>query len=65
VGSDVDVVVVLSETSLSFQERSLVLPGLKLPVSADLVVYTEEELQNLADTKFGKTIADEAIWLDE
>ena len=65
VGSDVDVVVVLSKTSLPFQERPLALPGLRLPVSADLVVYTEEELQDLANTKFGKTIADEAIWIDE
>ena len=65
VGSDVDVVVVLTKSSIPFQERSLALPGLSLPVSADLVVYTEAELQNLADTKFGEMIAKEAIWLGE
>ena len=65
VGSDLDVIVVLSESSLPFEKRTSSFPAPTLPVSADLVVYTEEELEDMSDRRFGKMIAAEAIWVSE
>jgi predicted nucleotidyltransferase len=58
VGSDIDIVVVLSESSVPFFKRTSTWPTEALPVSADVLAYTESEWEKVAD-RFGKEI----IWI--
>jgi predicted nucleotidyltransferase len=64
VGSDLDVVAIITETSEPFERRPLKWDLNTLPVPADLVVYTLREWKNLQikDTKFAHMLRDETIW---
>ena len=65
VGSDLDLIAVIAETSDPFERRSLKWDINGLPVAADLVVYTLQEWQDLQnrDTKFARMLRDETIWV--
>ena len=64
VGSDVDIIVVLKDSSLPFDRRPTEWDTTGLPVPADLLVYTEEEWASLpADGRFAQTVRNEAMWL--
>lgn len=65
VGSDLDVVAVVSDSHDGFGRRTLGKEVLELPVSVDLIVYTDDEWQALAarDAKFYREVMDEAVWL--
>jgi len=45
VGSDVDIVIIVRETVLPFERRSIEFDSAKLPVPADILVYTVQEWQ--------------------
>ena len=64
VGSDLDLIAVIAETSDPFERRSLNWDLSGLPVPADLIVYTLPEWEELQtqDTKFARMLKDEAIW---
>ena len=65
VGSDLDLIAVIAETSEPFERRSLKWDLNGLPVPADLVVYTLQEWEELQtkDTKFARMLGDETIWV--
>ncbi len=64
VGSDVDIVVVVSKSDEPFIRRPLAFDTTELPVPADLLVYTEEEIEKLKDTRFYREVLQrEAVWL--
>ena len=64
VGSDVDIIVVLTDSPLPFDRRPAEWDTTGLPVPADLLIYTEEEWAALpADGRFAQTVGEEAVWL--
>jgi len=65
VGSDLDIVAVVSASDDEFGQRTLGPEVLDLPVSVDLIVYTEDEWRALAarDAKFYRKLMEEAVWL--
>jgi uncharacterized protein len=67
VGSDIDLVAVVAEDPRPFVGRASDWPLERLPVDADLLVYTAREFAGLmaADTRFGRVLRDETIWLVE
>ncbi len=66
VGSDVDLVLILSRSDLPFDQRGRTLDATSLPVPADLLVYTLEEWLNLPEEgRFKKTLASEIVWVFE
>ena len=67
VGSDVDLVAVVEDSSVSFERRSLAWDLMDLPVPADLGVFTLAEWERLSneESRFAKVIEREAVWLFE
>jgi predicted nucleotidyltransferase len=64
VGSDLDLIAVVNETSEPFERRSLSWDLNSLPVPAEIIVYSLTEWENLEkkDTKFARMLKSEAIW---
>jgi len=64
VGSDVDVIIVVEDSSVPFERRAAEWDTASLPVPADLLIYTEREWESLpSDSKFARTVREEARWL--
>jgi predicted nucleotidyltransferase len=65
VGSDVDLVAVVTHADRPFSERSAAWPTERLPVPADFLPYTEDEWQELLaqDTRFARMLRDETLWV--
>lgn len=65
VGSDLDLILLVMHSELPFWRRSLEWDTLSLPVPIDLLVYTQEEWQNLLkqETRFSRTIENETVWV--
>lgn len=65
VGSDLDLVIVIDETSRPFHERPLEFESPRLPVPAEMLVYTAAEWDKLmyASTRFSNMLKNEARWL--
>ncbi len=65
VGSDLDLVVIVSQSDKSFIERGADFDATSLPVPADVLVYTESEWDRLQETspRFHRTVTREAEWL--
>ena len=65
VGSDVDLVVVVADSSEPFERRALRWDLTDLPVPADILIYTEQEWRNMhAEARpFVKMLAREAVWV--
>lgn len=65
VGSDLDVVAVVTSSDRAFGRRTLGMGALRLPVDVDLIIYTEDEWRTLAarDAKFYRTMVEEAVWV--
>lgn len=65
VGSDVDIVVVCSEVSFNPVERARLFDASDLPVPADVLVYTEAELERLRTSgqRIAREIQDTAVWV--
>ena len=67
VGSDLDLIAVVDEADLPFEQRALSFDLLGLPVPADLLVYTVQEWDRLMaeEGRFARVVAAESIWLYE
>lgn len=67
VGSDLDLVAVVDESAETFDRRGLGFDLLDLPVPAEILVYTEAELERLAQegARFAHVLAQEVVWLFE
>ena len=65
VGSDVDLVVVVASSDLRFGQRAMEWDATTLPVPADVVVYTEAELERLVRDggRFASVIVEEVVWV--
>ncbi|MBI4202086.1 MAG: nucleotidyltransferase domain-containing protein [Chloroflexi bacterium] len=62
VGSDVDLIVILESADLPFERRPILWDTTKLPVPADLLVYTQAEWERTKG-RFRETIDREAVWV--
>ena len=65
VGSDLDLVAIVTQTETPFERRSLSWDLSQLPVPADLLIYTDSEWQCLPGEqgRFAKTLAAEIVWI--
>jgi predicted nucleotidyltransferase len=67
VGSDIDLIAIVSKSSEPFDRRNLSWDVSALPVAADLLVYTLEEWNKLERESglFIRTLNREAVWIFE
>lgn len=63
VGSDLDLVIVLDRCEVPFRRRNLTWDFSTFPVPVEAIVYTEEEWQALAESRFGRVLRDETVWV--
>lgn len=65
VGSDLDLIAIVKETSQPFERRALQWDLMGLPVPAEIIVYTWSEWEDLQqkDTKFARMLNQETVWI--
>ena len=65
VGSDLDLIAIVSESSEPFERRGLSWSLTSLPVPSDLLVYTEKEWDSLQEQggRFARTVSRQAVWI--
>jgi predicted nucleotidyltransferase len=65
VGSDLDLIAVVERSDQPFERRALDWDLLKLPVPAEILIYTREEWERLSKEgrRFARTVEREALWL--
>jgi predicted nucleotidyltransferase len=65
VGSDLDIVAIVSESPEPFERRNLSWDLQPLPVPAELLVYTKEEWERLHQEsgRFIRTLDREIVWV--
>ena len=64
VGSDLDLVIIISHSDEPFEKRAAKWEVTNLPVPADLLIYTEAEWNSLnQQSKFTQMLLAETIWL--
>ena len=65
VGSDLDLVAIVSSASEPFERRGLTWDLTVLPVPAEILVYSEPEWRALEaqGSRFTRTLAQEAVWV--
>ena len=64
VGSDLDLIAIVKETSQPFERRALHWDLTGLPVPAEIIVYTLSEWEDLQqrNTKFARMLKRETVW---
>jgi len=66
VGSDLDLLIVVREEKEPILRRALKYDTARLPLSAEVWVYLEEELETLKETRFYREVLEkEIIWIVE
>jgi hypothetical protein len=65
VGSDLDLIVIIKDSSVPFERRPLAWDVDTLPVPTDILIYTMKEWQDMLQEggKFVDMIEKEAVWL--
>lgn len=65
VGSDLDWVAVVEDSTEAFERRALAWDLLPLPVPAEILVYTRAEWEGLQERggRFADVIRDETVWV--
>jgi hypothetical protein len=65
VGSDLDLIVIINDSSIPFEKRPIAWNVDTLPVPTDILIYTTEEWQDMRKKggRFVDTIEKEAVWL--
>jgi len=64
VGSDLDVILLVTESDLPFYRRAVLYDATSLPVPTDLLVYTAKEWKDpMGQTRFVQKISKETIWV--
>jgi predicted nucleotidyltransferase len=65
VGSDLDLIAIVSHAAEEFERRSLGWDLNELPVPAEILVYTETEWKALQELggRFTRTLNEEAVWV--
>lgn len=64
VGSDLDLIAIIQDSSIPFERRSLALNFDTLPVPTDILIYTTKEWQDMRKKggRFVDMIEKEAVW---
>jgi hypothetical protein len=62
-GSDLDIVIVVTSSSVPFESRSRDFDTTSLPVPADLMVFTEEEVRRHHSPRFKRVLEKETVWV--
>ena len=67
VGSDLDLVAIVTGSDVPFERRALDWDLSGLPLPAEILVYTEQEWQDLmaGEGRFAHMIKTETVWLQE
>jgi predicted nucleotidyltransferase len=67
VGSDLDLIAIVNSSEMQFSRRPLAWDLLKLPVPAEIVIYTLAEWQKLQaeGRRLAQVVANEAVWVYE
>ena len=67
VGSDLDLILLLENSSIPFWERSREWDLSGMPVPTDVMVYTRQEWERIAarNERFFQTVTEEAVWIYE
>jgi len=65
VGSDLDLLVVVAQTQVPFERRSLAWDLSQLPIPAELLIYSQPEWRRMQmeQGKFAQTLARETVWI--
>jgi len=63
VGSDCDIVVIVSSAEESFEKCTRFYNTEVFPVPCDVFVYTMEEWEKMKQNRFGKRICSEIVWV--
>jgi uncharacterized protein len=64
VGSDLDIIAIVKESSLPFERRGVFWDTGEIPVPVDLLIYTEREWNCIPEeSRFYQTIIREAVWI--
>lgn len=65
VGSDLDLIAIVVESSEAFERRNISWSLTSLPVPADLLVYTQTEWESLekGGGRFARTLSRETMWI--
>jgi len=64
VGSDLDLIIIIDHSDDPFERRGVAWDMTKLPVPADLLVYTKEGWQSLdPNRRFNKMLMKETVWI--
>lgn len=65
VGSDLDIIAVCSESTEPFERRNIDWDLTSLPVPAELLVYTEKEMNKIQSqgSRFAKMLNQETVWV--
>jgi predicted nucleotidyltransferase len=65
VGSDLDIVIVLSTCDVPPNRRALTWDTTTLPVPADVLIYSADEWRELtgSNRRFGRMLATEVVWV--
>jgi predicted nucleotidyltransferase len=65
VGSDLDLIVIVSESDVPFERRSIEWDLSTLPIPADILIYTEQEWRErvAGGGRFARTIEKEVVWI--
>lgn len=64
VGSDLDLIIILTSSRQPFERRSVEWDTTELPVPTDVLVYTQEEWQSLRQQRrFFQTLLREVVWI--
>ncbi|MHB8069998.1 MAG: nucleotidyltransferase domain-containing protein [Desulfobaccales bacterium] len=63
VGSDLDLIIIVSHADIPFEMRPSQFDTLELLVPVDILIYTLEEWQMNHTKKFFQTLENEAVWV--
>jgi predicted nucleotidyltransferase len=65
VGSDLDLIAIVAESSETFERRNISWSLASLPVPADLLIYTLTEWESLekGGGRFARTLSRETMWI--
>ena len=65
VGSDIDLIIVVKQSTEPFERRNIRFDTLTLPVAADLLVYTIEEFRAVLCQRgqFGRKLREATVWI--
>ena len=67
VGSDLDIIVVVTQSNKPFWHRSLEFDLTNLPIPSEILVYTRDEWEEMRKEgrRFCQTVEQEAVWIYE